>query len=336
MALNPAESPLVDFHQHAMPMEVLTWLSQRGLADLTGVPEGYITIAAEVSGLPEGARIPLPLSQMDPSMRLAELKGMGLNHACISPPPFLMGTLSNDEKLVRELGAVVNSAMTDWCSFDRDALIPLPYVPLGLDGYETWLADFPADTRGLSIGSFGLGHELDSPRHEELWAHCVENKRFIFVHPSRSSSPERYADYWLTQLLGFPSETALAAARVAMSGVLERHLVPLVLAHGGGCLSAVVGRLDMGWERKPQAHETALPPSAAFGQMYFDSATHSDVGLELLIQSFGRERIVIGSDLPFDLADFDPRESLLRVGGPELLDIVGQTGRQLLFRATAD
>ena len=80
----------------------------------------------------------------------------------------------------------------------------------------------------------------------------------------------------MAQLVGYPMETALAVARLVFSGVLERHDPVVCLAHGGGCLPALRGRLDMGWERKDVAHTTAHPPSAYTQRLYYDTAVFAD------------------------------------------------------------
>src|SRR6185312_7211311 len=94
---------------------------------------------------------------------------------------------------------------------------------------------------------------------------------FVFLHPSGVPDPHRQADFWLPQLVGYPMETALAVARLVFGRVLERHPLTLCLAHGGGCLPALRGRLDLGWERKEVARTTAVRPSEFTDRLYYDT-----------------------------------------------------------------
>lgn len=92
-----------------------------------------------------------------------------------------------------------------------------------------------------------------------------------YCTPSGTSADQRLSDFHLTQLLGFPAETALAATRLIF-GVVVRHRLVLCLAHGGGCVPSIVGRLDLGWAKKAAARTTPRPPSDCLGEFYYDSA----------------------------------------------------------------
>src|SRR5690606_10254344 len=106
---------------------------------------------------------------------------------------------------------------------------------------------------GVTTGTCGGGREPHDPCNEACWALLSERRSFCLCHPSRASSPARLRDFHLVQLLGYPAETALAAARLIFGGVLERHGPVLCLVHGGGCLPALTPRLTFGWEHKEEA-----------------------------------------------------------------------------------
>jgi aminocarboxymuconate-semialdehyde decarboxylase len=113
-------------------------------------------------------------------------------------------------------------------------------------------------------------------------------------------------EYWLPQLVGYPTETALATARLVFGGVLDRHQLCLCLAHGGGCLPSLRGRLDLGWTRKEQAHTTRRLPSEHLDQLYYDTAVFSTSQLRHLVEGVGAGHVLVGTDYPFDLSDPDP------------------------------
>lgn len=323
---------VVDFHQHAMPLPVLEWLADRGYADLSTVSAGHVRIDPSVSGVPAGAPLPLPRSQYDADMRLTELDEMRVARACVSLPPFLIAANHPDASFVEELIAFGNEALVDWCALGGERLIPLPSVPLGLEEYsdDTWTRLGVSGSAGIALGTGGLTAELDDPVHDPIWAMLSRTRQFAFLHPSRSSSPIRHAKYWLTQLVGYPAETALATTRLILSGAMERHDFNMILAHGGGCLSSLGGRLDLGWREKEQTRTVPLPPTAYLNRLYYDSSTFSLETLHHVIALVGPNHVVAGSDWPFDLSDPCPEETLLSAGGEQLLSACAETAAMLL------
>jgi aminocarboxymuconate-semialdehyde decarboxylase len=167
---------------------------------------------------------------------------------------------------------------------------------------------------GIAIGSRGGGRDLDDPVNNGLWSLLAQRSTFTFLHPSGVPDAYRQRDFYLAQLVGYPMETALAVARLIFGGVLERHDLTVCLAHGGGCLPAIRGRLDLGWITKPVAHTTVEPPSRFADRLYYDTAVFSPVLLQRLVDDVGAEHVLLGSDHPFELRDPDPRRSVAELG----------------------
>ncbi|MFN8196407.1 MAG: amidohydrolase family protein [Nocardioidaceae bacterium] len=256
---------VVDVHAHAVPLPLLTWLEQHGRADLSGTERGVVVIDPEVSGVAPGTALPLPASMHRPELRLEEMAATGVTHEAVSLPPFLFATRSLDEALVRETTARGNDALASYCSHDPGHLLALGNVPVGWPSAaeEARRCLDELGMRGVVIGSRGAGRELDDPANDDLWALVSERQAMVFLHPSAAPDPQRLSDFWLPQLLGYPMETAIAAARLVFGGVVERHPFPLVLAHGGGCLPAVRGRLTMGWGPQARRPHDAGPAGRA-------------------------------------------------------------------------
>jgi aminocarboxymuconate-semialdehyde decarboxylase len=109
----------------------------------------------------------------------------------------------------------------------------------------------------------------------------------------------------MKNLIGNPLETGVAATRLILSGCLERHPnLTIILVHGGGYMPYQIGRLDHGYRvrRETNAHLTA-PPSSYLRRFYYDTITHAGVPLNFLIELVGPDRVVFGTDIPFDMAD---------------------------------
>lgn len=324
---------VVDVHAHAMPLALLEWLADQGLADLSRKDERIVVIDPRVSGVGAGAPLPLPASMYDNEVRRTEMDAQGVTHQAISLPPFLMGSTCDDSDLVGELVRRGNDALAELVA-DDDALIGLVGVPLGHPGAAEEVRR-GLDTLGLlgaAIGSRGAGKDLDDPVNAPVWELLAERELFTFLHPSATPDPPRMKDFWFPQLVGYPMETAIATARLAFSGVLEANRFPLCLAHGGGCLPSLRGRLDMGWERKPVAHTTQVPPRAIFDRLYYDTAVFDPVLLRRLLEDVGPEHVLVGTDYPFDLAELDPVGAVesIGLGEDEQRSVLGGSAAKLL------
>lgn len=297
----------VDVHAHALPLPLLRYLAGQGRADLSQVDSGTLLLDPAVSGVAKGARIPLPAEQYDVPRRLASMEALGIDLQLVSAPPFVFGSTSDDDDLVMEVTRRSNDALAEHAAEGGGRLAALGTVPVGLPGAAREAARCLDELgmAGLTTGTFGGGRELDDPVNEDVWALLAERRAFCLVHPSRASSPARLRDFHLVQLLGYPEETALAAARLIFGGVLDRHDPVLCLVHGGGCLPALAPRLDIGWQRKRESRTIPESPRTYLRRLHFDTAVFDGVALRRLIEDVGHDRVLLGTDLPFDLADAD-------------------------------
>ena len=326
-------APVVDVHAHAMPLPLLHWLQEQGLADLSRLEtENIAVIDPRVSGVGQGAPLPVAKGMYDNEVRLAQMDAQGVDHQAISLPPFLMGSTCDDADLVVELVRRGNDALAELTA-GQDRVHGLVGVPVGFPeaDREVRRGLDELGMRGAAIGSRGAGKDLDEEVNTPVWALLSQRQVFTFLHPSGVPDGPRLKDYWFPQLVGYPMETAIATAKLAF-GVLEKTPFPLCLAHGGGCLPSLRGRLDMGWDRKPVTHVTSVPPSQIFDRLYYDTAVFNDAILRRIIEDVGAGQVLTGTDYPFDLAERDPVGVAGRAElSPEDLDLVlGSTAARLL------
>lgn len=324
---------VVDVHAHAMPLPVLQWLEAEGLGDLDGRADGVVRLDPTVSGVGRGAPLPLPPAMYDVATHVAAMDAAGVDVHAVSLPPFLWASASDDTDLVTELVRRGNDALAALVAEAPDRLVALGSVPLGHAGADAEARRCLDELgmRGIAIGSQGGGRDADDPINEPLWTLLAERSAFTFLHPSASPNPPRTADFWFPQLVGYPMETALAAARLVFSGVTTRHRFPLCLAHGGGCLPSLRGRLSMGWDRKPQAHSVEDDPRDLLAELYYDTAVFDADLLRGLVAAVGAEHVLAGTDFPFDLAERDVVGFVRRALDPEPADVVlGRSAAALL------
>ena len=160
---------------------------------------------------------------------------------------------------------------------------------------------------GIAIGSRGGGRDLDDPVNDELWALLSERRTFVFLHPSGVPGPAPAGRLLAAAARRLPDgDRARRSPGWCSAGVLERFPLNLCLAHGGGCLPSLRGRMDMGWERKDVARTTPLPPSEFTDRLYYDTAVFSTTLLRRLVEDVGAEHVLLGTDHPFELARLDP------------------------------
>jgi len=304
--------PVIDVHAHAMPMPLLSWLAGLELADVSAAADGVIRLDSRVSGV--GDRVPLPLarSQHDVAVRLAEMDSVGVSHHAVSMPPFLFCSTAEDGGLVRDVVARGNAELAAYVAGAPGRLVALGSVPVGWPGAAEQARHCLDELgmAGIAIGSRGAGRDLDDPVNDELWGLLAERHTFVFLHPSGVPDAPRQRDFYLAQLVGYPMETALAVARLVFGRVLERFDLTLCLAHGGGCLPAIGGRMDMGWRNKDVAHTTARVPSFYTRRLYYDTAVFTPVLLQRLAEDVGAGHVLLGTDHPFELRDTEPLASV--------------------------
>jgi aminocarboxymuconate-semialdehyde decarboxylase len=157
--------------------------------------------------------------------------------------------------------------------------------------------------RGVQIGSNIAGKNLDDPELEPVWATAAELGAFILIHPINVAGVDRLKSYYLNNLIGNPLDTTIAAACLVFSGVLERYpALKICLAHGGGFVPYQAGRFLHGWHVRAEPKvKLPKPPTDSLQRFYFDTIVHSKDVLEFLVRNAGADRVLLGSDYPFDM-----------------------------------
>lgn len=169
---------------------------------------------------------------------------------------------------------------------------------------------------GASIPPQVQGTWLGDPFFQPLWEAAEDLGSLLFVHPSTHGlGMDVLQDGFLWNAIGNPVETAIGAAHLVMAGVLERHpALRVLLAHGGGALPAVIGRLERAWRRQKAGTLLVSGPTASFRRFLFDSVVHSPSTLAALVSEVGADRVVLGSDFPFEMGSDDPVAELRAAG----------------------
>jgi aminocarboxymuconate-semialdehyde decarboxylase len=192
--------------------------------------------------------------------------------------------------------------------------------------------------RGMQIGSNIAGKNLDDPELEPVWAAAAELGAFILLHPINVAGMDRLGSYYLNNLIGNPLDTTIAAACLVFSGALERYpSLKICLAHGGGFVPYQAGRFVHGWHvRAEPKKKLPKPPTDSLQRFYFDTIVHSKEVLEFLVGNAGADRVLLGSDYPFDMGMPDGvlQVRSLSLPAAEQASILGGLAQTMLGSAT--
>jgi aminocarboxymuconate-semialdehyde decarboxylase len=169
--------------------------------------------------------------------------------------------------------------------------------------------------KGVQVLTNVNGIELTHPQLDPFWAAAHELGCVVMIHPYGSTSMGRFGDYYLANSLGNPLDTAIALHHIILSGLLDRYPhLKIFAVHGGGYLPAYSGRLDHAWGARRDA-QGAIPrrPSDYLRQIYFDSLVFTPHQLEYLVKVYGADHVLMGTDYPFDMAEYYPIELVTSV-----------------------
>lgn len=272
----------IDVHAHFIPPSLEDILSARGTA-----------------GPPANMRDSLS----DLNIRMADMTERGIDVELISPAPWVIN--SDPDKVTR-----VNDAIAESIAPHKERFIGLA----GVDMQEPELAAKELERcvkdlgfRGIEIISNVKGENLHERKFAPLYKKMVELDVPAFVHPANVLGADRLSPFFLNNLIGNPTDTAVAAGCLIFGGVLqEMPSLKFVLAHGGGTCPLLRGRWEHAYELHLVDTPITRPPSEYFRYLYFDSLTHSVQALNTLVEQVGPDRVMLGSDYPFGMGDFTP------------------------------
>ncbi|GGZ63107.1 amidohydrolase family protein [Streptomyces rochei] len=304
--------PTVDVHAHVLLPDV-----ESLVAGLPGHAEAKEVdarrngpAALAVNGPMVRARVP---RMTDVALRLASMDAQGVDVQLVSPSPSHYHYWA-DEATAEKVYRLANEATAAHCAQAPDRLRGLGLVPLQHPGHMVRALDHALEQGldGVEISSHAPGRELSDPAYEPFWSRAAERGAILFLHPFGCTLDERLDRWYLSNTVGQPTENAVALSHLIFSGVLDRHPeLKIVAAHGGGYLPTHIGRSDHAWSARSDAGAgCAHPPSSYLRRLYFDSLVHDPHVLRELVRVAGADRVLLGSDFPFDMGTEDPVAAL--------------------------
>lgn len=162
---------------------------------------------------------------------------------------------------------------------------------------------------GIQIGTNINQENLNEEKYFEIFKACEELGMAVFIHPWEMMGEQNMQKYWLPWLVGMPAETSRAACSLIFGGVMERlPNLRIAFAHGGGSFPATIGRIEHGFNCRPDlvAIDNPINPKEYLGKFWIDSLVHDDQMLDFVVGMFGANRVALGTDYPFPLGELEP------------------------------
>lgn len=296
----------VDVHTHFVPPELVR--AARSGEGFDGVRVHQVD-GAEWLVHRQGYRYPLDPGFYDPAARLAAMDTLDIDVAVVSVAPTLFMYWA-DPGGATHFAQQVNNQLAELAAESNGRIRTVAALPMqdpDAAARELHRAVGELGMHGAEIGTAIEDVPLDDPRFRPVLTAAEALGVPLILHPYYVGAHASLADFYLTNLLGNPMESTVSAARLILSGTLdELPDLRLVLMHGGGFLPYQVGRLDHGHRVRPEARGCRDDPSAYLPRFWFDTLTHAQEPLRFLLRHVGAERVVYGTDFPFDMGAGSP------------------------------
>ena len=265
--------------------------------------------------------------------RLADMAKMRITHQMVAPAPGQQHYWA-EPALLDQLSRLQNEHVAAMCAANPQAFSGLGTLPMTAPDLAIATATHGVESLGLKgfqIDTRAGAMELSDPALDPLWARLEKLDTAVMLHPLGFSDGMRLSPFFMVNTVGNPMEEVIAANHLILGGVLDRHPgLRIKIVHGGGFYPFLIGRLDHAWKRRPEVRKlTAEPPSAYLTRMWYDTVVFDPAILRMLVSLVGAERVMLGSDYPFDMGDMDPLGMLESCGfsAEDTAQIASRTAR---------
>lgn len=300
----------VDIHTHLLPPEMPRFAERFGYG-------GFITLDHHA---PCRARMlrddgkffrEIESNCWDPKQRVVECDAHGVQVQVLSTVPVLFSYWAKPEhglEVARFLNDHLASAVaTAPKRFVGLGTVPLQSTDLAVKELERCVRTL--GFAGVQIGSHVNDLNLSDPALFPFFQAASDLGAAVFVHPWDMMGEAKMAKYWLPWLVGMPAEVSLAICSLIFGGVMERlPKLRLAFAHGGGAFPGTIGRIQHGFEVRPDlvAVDNPVAPRDYLGRFWVDSLVHDTEALRAIVKLFGADKVALGSDYPFPLGEDRP------------------------------
>lgn len=319
------QPPVIDIHGH---------INIRKAREILAVKQPAKPRQGGNGGLTDKSRGPI-LSDVD--ARLADMDGMGVDMMLLTPSP-PNGFYRASEDVADEVARATNDEVAKIAHDHADRFlacgnVALQHVEQSCDELTRGMQEL--GLKGVRISTNIARAELGDKRFDPFWARAEKEDALIMLHPQGFTEPERLEDYFMTNAVGQPLETTLALAQMIFGGVFERFPnLKLCAAHGGGYFPFYLGRFEQSYRERAECRKhISQSPAAFLRRIWFDTVVFRPDAIAYLAGVVGADRVMMGTDSPYDMGEKDPVGLVKAVPGlseATKADILGGTAAQLL------
>lgn len=303
-----AELLAVDIHTHILPKDIPDFGRRFGYG-------GFIHLDHHEPGCARMMKDDrffreVEANVWDPSVRMHECDGHGVHVQVLSTVPVMFSYWAKPQDTLN-LAMFLNDHIAQVVQHHPKRFIGLGTLPM--QEPELAVRELERCKRiglaGVEIGTHVEGRNLDEPLFFPIFQACEELGMAVFVHPWDMLGKDRTEKYWSPWLVAMPMETTLAITGMIFSGLFVKlPKLRVAFAHGGGSFPGTFGRIQHGFDVRPDlcAVDNPVPPRDHLGKFWVDSLVHDPVMLQYVVDLVGPERVALGSDYPFPLGELEP------------------------------
>ena len=328
------ESIAIDTHAHVLIPEAHDFISP--LYNLGDIPFVHNSSAEtlNIQQIQDRDRT-VALSSIPDRLELLETQGIDMQVIASVPNQCYYMAKGED---ANKVSRIVNDGIMKWVDAYPDKFVGLGTVPLQDLSIALDTLDYikkETDLKGLQILTNVNGMEISDKSLEKFWAKVEEYDLAVMLHPLGFSHSFVVCVHvvFFTNVIGNPLDTTVALHYIIFNGLLERYPNLKILGvHGGGFLPAYSGRIDHAWgARKDSFGNLPNPPTSYLKKLYFDTTVFTHEQLEYLVNNYGDDHIVMGTDYPYDMAEYFPVQHIFdsNLTDEQKKNVVGQTALKL-------
>jgi aminocarboxymuconate-semialdehyde decarboxylase len=305
----------IDIHAHCVPAEAVDIIRRDG---------AEIGVEVDDDGTATVAGRPLPMALLpalvDRDARLAAMDRSGVDVQVLSPWIDFTAYRLDPDRGAR-WSRLFNEALAAEVASHPDRFLAIGTVPLQSPQAAATELRYAVEQLGMvgvEIGSRVGDVYLANADLDPFWEEAARLRCLVVLHPLDPLPGIDLGSHFLHNIVGRPAESTIAIAGLLLGGLLERHpQLTLCVVHGGGFLPYQIGRMQRGWEARPEivAADLATAPTDVLRSLYFDTVLHHPAAIRSLVDLVGVDRVVLGTDYPFEMGDLDPIATIAAVPG---------------------